>query len=129
VTLPQFALEELRRLKLEQGGELMELGVRQTGESLVCGRYDGAPMVPESLTHEFARLIGSLGLKVTFHGLRHSHASHLLKTGAHPKIVQERLGHSTIAITMDLYSHLMEGLEAGAATKIDELFKSAQGVQ
>jgi integrase len=124
VTLPKFALEELRKLKGEQGEELMGLGVRQTGESLVCGRWDGAAMVPESLTHEFSRLVGSLGLKVTFHGLRHSHTSHLLKTGAHPKIVQERLGHSTIAITMDLYSHLMDGMEAGAATKIDELFKS-----
>jgi integrase len=127
VTLPKFALEEIRRLKKEQASQLMELRVRQTGESLVCGRYDGAPMVPESLTHEFARLVGSSGLpKVTFHGLRHSHASHLLRTGAHPKIVQERLGHSTIAITMDLYSHLMDGMEAGAATKIDELFKSVQ---
>lgn len=127
VTLPKFALEEIRRLKKEQASELLGIGVRQTGESLVCGRYDGAPMVPESLTHEFARLVGSSGLpKVTFHGLRHSHASHLLKTGAHPKIVQERLGHSTIAITMDLYSHLMDGMEAGAATKIDEPFKSVQ---
>src|SRR5262249_5842136 len=100
VTLPQFVVEELRRLKREQAGELMGLGIRQSGESLVCGRWDGAPMVPETLTHEFTRLVSRLGLRVTFHSLRHSHASHLLKTGAHPKIVQERLGHSTTARTM-----------------------------
>jgi integrase len=123
VTLPRFAVDELQRLKREQAEELIAVGVRQTGETLVCGRHDGAPMVPESLTHEFTRIVTALGLKVTFHELRHSHASHLLRTGAHPKIVQERLGHSTIAITMDLYSHLMDGMEAGAAVKIDELFR------
>jgi integrase len=129
ITLPGFAVEELRRLKVKQREELLALGLRQSGETLVCGRADGAPMVPESLTHEFARLVGSMGQRVTFHGLRHSHASHLLRTGAHPKIVQERLGHSTIAITMDLYSHLMDGMEAGAASQIDELFRKAGDFQ
>jgi integrase len=46
--------------------------------------------------------------------------SHLVKTVAHSKIVQERLGHSTIAITMDLYSPLLDGMETGAAERIDE---------
>jgi integrase len=59
--------------------------------------------------------------------LRHTHASHLLKAKEHPKVVQERLGHSTIAITMDLYSHLMDGMETGAAAKIDEVFAAARG--
>jgi integrase len=83
------------------------------------------------LTHEFTRLIGRVkGFpRVTFHGLRHTHASHLLKTGAHPKVVRERLGHSTIAITMDLYSHLMDGMETSAAAQIDELFRQAGKVE
>jgi integrase len=122
-TLPGFALNELRRHKREQAEQLLALGIRQSGETLVCPREDGEPMVPESLTHEFTRLIARTGLpRITFHGLRHTHASHLLKAKEHPKVVQERLGHSTIAITMDLYSHLMDGMDAGAAAKIDEAF-------
>lgn len=64
---------------------------------------------------------------MTFHGLHHAHASHPLKAKEHPKVVQERLGHSTIAITMDLYSHLMGGMERGAAAEIDEAFAAARG--
>lgn len=47
------------------------------------------------------------------HGLRHSHASHMLASNIHPKIVQERLGHSSIAITMDIYSYLMPNMQGG----------------
>ena len=128
VTLPGFALDELRRHKREQAEQLLALGVRQSGETLVCPREDGAPMVPESLTHEFTRLAARIaGLpRVTFHRLRHAHASHLLQANEHPKIVQERLGHSTIAITMDLYSHLMDGTETAAAERIDEAFAAAR---
>jgi len=128
VTLPRFALDELRRHKREQAEQLLALGVRQSAETLVCPREDGEPMVPESLTHEFTRLAARVpGLpRVKFHELRHAHASHLLKTAAHPKIVQERLGHSTIAITMDLYSHLMDGMETSAADRIDEAFAAAK---
>jgi integrase len=76
VTLPRFALTELQRLKREQAEELLALGIRQSGESLVCGRADGEPMVPESLTHEFTRLVAGLAgfPRITFHGLRHTHA-------------------------------------------------------
>ena len=53
---------------------------------------------------------------------RHSHASIMLKQGVHPKIVQERLGHSTIAITLDTYSHVSPGLQEAAAKRFDEAF-------
>jgi hypothetical protein len=58
IALPSFVIEELRRLKREQAEELLMLGVRQSGETLVCGRYDGDPMPPRSLTHEFAKVAG-----------------------------------------------------------------------
>ena len=66
-----------------------------------------------------------LGSKVRLHGLRHSHASHLLAANIHPKIVQERLGHSGIAITMDIYSHLMPNMQAEAAATVDAVLKAA----
>src|SRR5580658_3465955 len=53
ITLPAFAAEELRRWKVEQAEELLKLGIRLDGNSLVCARADGEPMQPRSLTHEF----------------------------------------------------------------------------
>jgi integrase len=127
----RFAVEELRRHKREQAEQLRAMGIRQSGRTLVCPREDGEPMVPESLTHEFTRRVGRINgfPRVTFHGLRHANASLLLKAGAHPKVVQERLGHSTIAITMDLYSHLVDGMETTAAAKIDAVFAAAKPIR
>jgi integrase len=80
VTLPAFATDELRRLKREQAESLLRVGIRQTGETLVCARADGTPMPPRSLTHEYCRV--AAGVKdiprVRFHDLRHSHATALL---------------------------------------------------
>lgn len=62
------------------------------------------------------------GVKVIrLHDARHSHASLMLKAGIHPKIVQERLGHSTIAMTLDTYSHVTPGLQQAAAERFDKL--------
>ena len=63
--------------------------------------------------------------KFSLNGLRHSHASQLMGQGVHPKIVSERLGHSTIQITLDTYSHLLAGMDREAATKIDAALRAA----
>jgi len=62
---------------------------------------------------------------VRFHDLRHSHATMLLSQGVHPKIVSERLGHSQIAVTMDLYSHVSLPMQQEATVKLDSLFRNA----
>jgi len=127
VTLPAFAVEELRRLKRDQAERLLALGVAQTGDTLVCAREDGKPMLPTSLTHEFAKAVGRLRdvPRVRFHDLRHSHATQLLLAGIHPKVAQERLGHASITTTLDLYSHVTESLQEDAAAKLDAAFRSA----
>jgi integrase len=58
---------------------------------------------------------------IRFHDLRHTHASLLLKAGVHPKVVQERLGHSSIAITLDIYSHVAPGMQEAAAAQLGAL--------
>jgi integrase len=127
ITLPAFAVEELRRLKREQAEELLALGIRQSGETLVCARADGDPHQPRSLTHEFTYLIGRVKdiPRVRFHDLRHSHATQLLLAGVHPKVAQERLGHSTISTTLDLYSHVTETMQEDAAVELDKAFRAA----
>lgn len=126
VTLPGFALAELRRWQREQAEALLRIGVRATGETLVCARQDGEPKAPESVTKEFTLLIAKAGVpRVRFHDLRHSHATQLLAAGVHPKIVQERLGHSTITVTMDLYSHVTETIQADAVARLDAAYGPA----
>jgi integrase len=123
VPLPRFALLELKEWKREQAEALLRLGVRQDGDTLVAAREDGKPKQPDSLTHEFTYLVRRADVpRVRFHDLRHSHATQLLAAGVHPKIVQERLGHSTIAITLDLYSHVSDTMQASAAQALDAAF-------
>ncbi len=127
VMLPDYAVEELRRLKKEQEKKLSESGIGQTTETLVCGRYDGEPLWPTSLTHEFVKAMKKLPKlpRARFHDLRHSHATQLLTAGIHPKIAQERLGHTTITTTLDLYSHATDTMQDEAASKLDNAFRSA----
>lgn len=92
----------------------------------VIAQVDGRPLKPNSLTHEFVRFIPGTGLpRVRFHDLRHTHATHLLASGVHPKVAQERLGHATVAITLDLYSHVLPGMQADAAGRVDEALRQA----
>jgi integrase len=128
ITLPAFAIEELRRLKRQQAQELLKLGVRQAPDTLVCNRGDGEPRIPLTLTLEFARFVDRMrGLpKVRFHDLRHSHATQLLASGVHPKIAQERLGHSTISTTLDLYSHVSDTMQTDAAARLDAVFRDVR---
>jgi integrase len=125
VALPSFAIAELRRHKQAQAEALLALGVRQSGDTLVCARVDGQPKQPASLTHEFTYLVGRIGQgfpRLRFHDLRHTHATQLLASGVHPKVVQERLGHSTIAVTMDIYSHVTQTMQGEAVAKLDLAF-------
>jgi integrase len=127
IAVPTFAIDELRRLKRQQAEELLAFGIRQSGETLVCGRQSGEPMPPRSLSHEFAKVAGRAHdvPRIRFHDLRHSHATQLLCAGVHPKVAQERLGHSTITTTLDLYSHVTEPMQVDAADKLDTVSRSA----
>jgi integrase len=129
ITLPAFAIDELRCLKREQAEGLLRLGVRQSGDSLVCAWPDGRPISPAVLTNYFVRIAKRLGLSVHFHSLRHTHATQLLSAGVHPKVAQERLGHATVAMTIDIYSHVTEGLRDDAAAKIDAAFRGIRGAR
>jgi integrase len=123
VAMPSLAVEELRRWRLGQAQELLRLGTRVDDDWLVVTQADGSALQPRSLTHVMSAFLKEWG--VTLKGLRHSHASHLLASNIHPKIVQERLGHSSIAITMDIYSHLMPNMQGDAADAVDGVLRAA----
>lgn len=127
VALSSTTLEELRRHKAAQAEEQLKIGVRPDKDSFVVAQADGSPLKPVSLTHEWTRQIGKTTLpQIRFHDLRHSHATQLLAAGVHPKIASERLGHSTVGITLDLYSHVMPGMQANAAEQVDAAIKAAK---
>jgi len=88
---------------------------------LVFAHPNGSPLDPGTVTHTFTKVITKAGLPhMRFHDLRHTHATLMLKAGVHPKIVQERLGHGSIAITLDIYSHVVSGLQEVAAQRFEE---------
>jgi len=91
-------------------------------DSLVFSTPEGTPLRPNTVSRAWTMLAARAGVKVIrLHDARHTHASLLLKQGIHPKIVQERLGHSGIAITLDTYSHVAKGLQEVAAAQFDKL--------
>lgn len=123
VALPAMAVEELRRWRIRQAEELLKLGVRAAEDGHVLTQADGSPWRPRTLTRVMSAFLKAWG--ITLHGLRHSHASHMLASNIHPKIVQERLGHSSIAITLDIYSHLMPNMQEEAAAAVDVALRAA----
>jgi integrase len=126
VALSATVVEELRAHRIRQAEELLRLGTRLSDETFVCAREDGEPLQPNSFTHDWDRKIVQTTLpRIRFHDLRHAHATHMLASGVHPKIASERLGHSKIGITLDLYSHVLPNMQADAAAVVDAALQAA----
>ncbi len=126
VALPALAVEELRHHRIRQAEDLLRLGVRQSDETHVCLQPNYEPWAPRNLSSAFIKFMIASGLpRVRLHDLRHSHATHLLAANVHPKVVQERLGHANIATTIDLYSHVMPGMQEDAANRVDAALRAA----
>jgi len=97
-----------------------------TEDDLVLSNPNGTAIDPGTLTHNFAKIARKAGLSGTrFHDLRHTFASLMLLAGIHPKIVSEMLGHSTVAFTLDVYSHVIKGLGQAAMKRLDEVLLPA----
>jgi len=112
----------LREHKAQQEEQRALLGKSLVETDLVFAHPDGRPLGPATLTHAFREIVRKAGVRhVRLHDLRHTHATLMLELGIHPKIVQERQGHSTIATTLDIYSHAVPGLQDAAAKRFEEL--------
>jgi integrase len=127
VQLPAYAVEELKAWKKKQAETIGKNKITFNDDIFVCGRSeDGGVKKPLSFSGEFRRHIRRFPdlPTVRFHDLRHSHATQLLQEGVHPKIAQERLGHSTITTTLDLYSHVTKTMQEEAVLKLDEVYSA-----
>jgi integrase len=126
VALSPFVVEELRRHRAKQAETMLKLGQRLTADHHVVAREDGLPLQPRSLSQAFRKFLRAHSLKaVRLHDLRHSHATAMLRAGVHPKVAQERLGHSSITVTMDLYSHVLPGMQDEAVARVDAALQDA----
>jgi integrase len=121
VALSARVVNELRNRRAQQAQELQMLGIPLTDDAFVVARADGRPLQPRSITRQWYLLLSKHKAlpRIRFHDLRHAHATHMLASGVHPKIASERLGHSKVGITMDLYSHVMPGMQEDAAARVD----------
>ncbi|QDM27886.1 site-specific integrase [Tardiphaga sp. vice304] len=127
LALSGTVVDELKAHRVRQGEGLLKLGEKLTDASFVCAQADGSALKPRAITQAWVKLIsGSEVIRRRFHDLRHAHATHLLQSGVHPKVASERLGHSNIGITLDLYSHVIPGMQEDAASRVDDAFKLAK---
>jgi integrase len=93
---------------------------------LVFTAENGAALDPESISRYFRQAVKKTMVPpIRLHDLRHTHATLALQAGVHPKVVSERLGHASIGITLDTYSHVMPGMQEEAAEKIDAGLRKA----
>jgi integrase len=107
VSIPPVVVAQLRGHWRAQQEQRLALGLgRASDDDLVFARLDG-PVPPDTLSQEWARLIRQLRLpRVTFHALRHTHVSALIRAGVDVVTVARRIGHSNPSLTLSVYSHL-----------------------
>jgi integrase len=122
VKLSQRALEALRSHLARQLDEIDTVGSLWRENGLIFASEVGEPLDRRALTtHRFKPLLGRAGLpQIRFHDLRHTCATLLLSKNVNPKVVSEMLGHSTIAITLDTYSHVLPTMQESAARAMEE---------
>ena len=116
----------LRRHSAGVARERLAAGAAWTDSGLVFVDELGRGLHPQRLTDLFQQASDAAGLpRIRLHDLRHTSATLALVAGVHPKIVQERLGHTTISMTLDTYSHVLAGMQHDAAAQVERLLWTA----
>ena len=123
VPLPSTAVEALRAQRVRQAEQRLSAGAAWQDHGFIFAGETGQPLFLRNLTRRhFDRILAAANLPpMNLYGLRHSSATLLLAAGEHPKIVSERLGHSSVMLTLDTYSHVLPDMQQGAAAKLEAL--------
>lgn len=127
--LPETLVKEIRTHRRKQNEERLKLGAAWQNHDLVFPSEVGTPSTHSNITQVFKRVLKNAKLRTSLrlYDLRHTHATLLLKAGVHPKIVSERLGHSTIALTLDVYSHVLPSMQAEATAQLETMLYRKNG--
>lgn len=121
-TMPS-ALYELLKAEWEKQARLRETFVGYNAHGYVCTQ-NGSPLAPNAFKKFFSYLGKRAGLDFSFHKLRHLHATIMLESGANPKSIQARLGHSSLDLTLNLYSHETKKMEKSALESLEKSFEN-----
>lgn len=120
IALPASCVAALRKHRAAQLAERLRLGPVWQDTGYVFTNATGGPLHVNALIGRYERLVKAAGVpRLRFHDMRHTSATLLLAEGVHPKIVQERLGHANISMTLDRYSHVTQGMQRQAADVLD----------
>ncbi|MBC7340927.1 MAG: site-specific integrase [Clostridia bacterium] len=125
IAISDSTISVLRKHRKDQARERLKHASSYNDQGLVFCQPNGDPLKPDTVSTWFYKFQRSRKKEpcVRFHDLRHTHASLLLLAGWNPKVVQERLGHSSISTTMDIYSHILPSLHQSAAASLDAIIK------
>lgn len=127
VALSPDGVLTLRQHRRRQAEARLLAGPAHEDRDLVFATGIGTPLGPGNVVRTRYHVRRAAGLPtLRLHDLRHAHATLLLQQGVHPKIVSERLGHASIGITLDTYSHVLPGMQAAAAAQLDSLLEEPQ---
>jgi integrase len=122
IALDRATVAALNSHLMRQTEQRLAFAGSYSNHNLVFARPGGDPIHPQLVSDRFDKLVQKSGLsRIRLHDLRHTHATLALQAGVHPKVVSERLGHSTVAFTMDVYSHAIPAMQAEAAETIAAL--------
>ena len=117
--LDAATVKVLRAHRARQAEERLAAAAVWQDHGLVFCHEDGSPVNPESVSKLFGRLVATSGLpRITLHALRHSYATAALVSGVPTKALSERLGHSTTAVTSDIYQHVTPEMDAAVAARV-----------
>jgi integrase len=127
VPIGDRALKALQRHRVAQAKWKLLTGEHYRDQGLIFASATGDILQAENLPHRlFRQLLKAAGLPaIRLYDLRHSHATLLMAAGEHPKVVQERLGHSSIQLTLDTYSHVVPGMQERATERLEAMFTSS----
>jgi integrase len=120
IAIPDSVVKSLHKHRIAQLEHRVHLGELYTDHDMVFATPTGNPLPPNTLASRFQRLIARAGVpKIRIHDLRHTSATLMLANNVHPKIVQERLGHADVSMTLNRYSHVTMDMQRDAADQFD----------
>ena len=122
IHISKMLIDQLKEEKQRIEKQKLKLGNSYEDNDLVVCTREGKPIIATNLVKAFKKDVKKVGLPIIrWHDLRHTHATMLIERNVNPKIIQERLGHSRIGVTLDIYSHVLPSMQREAVTQLDSV--------
>ena len=122
IRLGEEVMAVLRKEKIKYTTDMFAYGRGFQNLGFVIRQEDGSPLRPDSMSRKWRRFLEEYNLpSIRFHDLRHSNATALIQAGVNPRVVQQRLGHSDVNITLNTYTHVLPEMDIDAAEKLDSI--------